>query len=153
MTSTVKRSTPKLDALTKMLQEFDRGVPQIVVDLPESEAVKLTHGLIERGRPMLKPNREMGLAFVRYAKAGLATVLASGGLLTAQKILEAGMDGVKAHVLLRFRAGNGNDIPVRALTPQWVRRKAALGKPIGVGIFSKDLYKALDRARWSVRRR
>jgi hypothetical protein len=41
VTSTVKRSTPKLDALTKMLQEFDRGGLAVEVELPANEQAKV----------------------------------------------------------------------------------------------------------------
>lgn len=152
MTTTVKRSTPKLDALTRMLAEFEQGGTRIVVEMPAHEQDK-ARWLAEGGRPLLKANRDMGLAFVRYAKAGLSTVLAGNGVLTAQKILEAGVAGVKSHVLLRLRVGTGNDVAFRPLTPRYLARKVAQGFPRNIGIRSGDLYAALDRARWFVRRR
>lgn len=152
MTTTVKRSTPKLDALAKMLDEFSRGNMAVEVELPAAEAAKVGY-LTAAKREVLLVNRDMGLAFTRFAKAGLATVLASGGVLTAQKILEAGVGGLKSHVLLRLREGRGNDAHFRRLTPRYLASKLRAGFPANIGIRTGDLYAALDRARWSVRRR
>lgn len=152
MTTTVKRSTPKLDALAKMLEEFSRSNVAVTVELPANEQAKVGW-LKDRARDLLLPNRDMGLAFVRFAKAGLATVLASNGVLTAEKILEAGVGGLKSHVLLRLRQGKGNDAHFRPLTPRYLAAKLRAGFPANIGIRTGDLYAALDRARWSVRRR
>ena len=152
MTTSVKRSTPKLDALAKMLDEFSRGGIAVEVELPAAEAAKVGY-LTAAKRALLLPNRDMGLAFVRFAKAGLATVLASNGVLTAEKLLEAGVGGLKSHVLLRLRVGTGNDVPFRRLTPRYLAAKLRAGFPANIGIRTGDLYAALDRARWSVRKR
>ena len=108
MTGGFKRTTPKLDALERMLKDFEKGSVSVVAEVSATEATKVKHGLEERGRPLMQPNRAMGLAFARYAKAAVSTVLASNGVLTAQKILDAGTQGVRAHVLLRLRQGSGN---------------------------------------------
>lgn len=153
MTTSVKRTTPKLDALERMLKDFEKGSVSIVAEVPAAEALKVKHGLEERGRPLMQPNRAMGLAFARYAKAAVSTVLASNGVLTAQKILDAGTQGVRAHVLLRLRQGSGNDVAFRPLSPAYLAAKLRARFPRNIGIRTGDLYAALDRARWFVRRR
>lgn len=143
----MRRHTPSLDALATMLQRLESGQTRAEPQLDEHEQTKLS-ALARTGRRLLAPGRGMGLAFTRYARVELAAQTRTGRF-DATRLLAAGLEGLRAHVLLRLRSG-GNDESFSPLKPATIEQKTREGAPYPElpGYRTGDLYRAIARATW-----
>lgn len=147
----VKRNTPRLAQLERMLSDLSRGLYELRVDgLTGPSERKLVY-LALSGRSALAPSRALVQAAARYGQQALSDAVAKGTVRTTS-LLEAMSRGVRNQVLLRFSTGTGNDIAWRPLSVSWRTYKARKGLDPRIGTATGVLVRNLQRARWALRR-
>lgn len=147
----VKRSTPRLDQLERMLGDLARGRYELRVEgLTGVNERKLVY-LALTGRPALAPSRALTQAAARYGQQALSDAVSRGSVRTVS-LLEAMARGVRNQVLLRFSTGTGNDLSWRPLSVSWRTYKARKGLDPRIGTATGVLVRNLQRARWALRR-
>jgi hypothetical protein len=142
-----KRSTPALDAAIKAVNEIGGRYELRVEPARDEDASKLAW-LAGRGRNFLRITPSLQQSMVRFMRAELEFE----PTMSARKLLEAGAQGAKTQVILRFTA-QGNDVTLKPLTAQWLARKVARGLDRRIGIATGELLNSLDSARWVLIRR
>lgn len=147
----VRRSTPKLDQLTRMVEELARGAYEVRVEGLTGISERKLVWLALTGRPALAPSRALVQAAARYGRDAIGVAMARGQLRTLS-LLEAMARGIRGQVLLRFTSGTGNDTAWRPLRPDYRASKAARRLDTRIGIATGALLRNLQRARWSIRR-
>jgi len=139
------RKTPKLDKAGEIIRAMG-GQWRVVPRCSEASTAKL-RWLAARGRNFLEANRALELGVVRFVRAELSFEPSA----SARKLLQAGAEGARAHVLLRF-TGGGNDVRLRPLTAKYLARKIAKGLDPRVGIATRELVTDLGSCPWTIER-
>lgn len=143
--SGVSRKTPRLDKAAEMMRALN-GQWRVVPRCSEASAAKLGW-LAKRGRNFMEANRALELGVTRFVRAELSFEPSA----SARKLLAAGAEGARAHVLLRF-AGQGNDVRLRPLTVAYLARKIAKGLDPRIGIATRALVTDLGSCPWIIER-
>lgn len=144
MTVRVRRNTPGLDHLTKLLSEING---RWVAEPPVSEdSIQKLSALKKTGRDFLKATPALRQSMVRFAVAKLKR----SGNVSSRELLDAAADGARAQVLLRFKY-SGNDVSLKPLTAKYIAMKIAKGLDRRVGTATHKLLNELS-GKWTVRK-
>lgn len=142
---TMTKNTPGLDRMRKIVSGLG-GTYRADPMLTSKNADKIEF-LRATGRDFLRGNPAMTKAAVRYMQQELAT----NPNATTPSLLKAAVEGMQAHVLLRFKY-SGNDVELKPLTAKYLARKIARGLDRRIGIATGALVKDLSKSTWRIAR-
>lgn len=143
--------TGQLPTFLEDLQKFVQAVGgkwTLVIALTESESIDKAGWLADAQRDFFSVTPAMQAAMKNEVMLAFRDKLERRDFRSPETVLVIAAEAARQHILKRFERG-GFDVRLKALSPMWLRYKAARGWDHRVGIAQRGLLNDVKAARFS----